>query len=304
MRPARTPLLAMAAAALLAAASARAQIPDLEAPPWTALADTSRASVLFGAERLRDPGVHWSVARLGLTVVWSPGETTRLFVRESYLTFTAGYLRSLVRWPGIAGPEAGAAWPNESQVSGWSRPEVGVLTRAGLPLLGRAELALAAGLPIGRDEFYPYSSASFPLRLLLRRGVPVGWGLSLAGLAGGTLHLDSGREVLDPEAFPSGFSLGAALLRDGGEKGELAVEAESAGGRTLVRARLDWWLHLSAEQAVRLRWQQFLGGGDDRPFETGLSIAWRVALPSAADGRPGEEPAGPGTRPAAAPAGD
>ncbi len=279
-RPDPAPLIGLLLPALLIGA-ASAQVPRLEPLPWHALGDTLPAAVMFAAGRLEEPRLDWSVDRAELTVLWHGGEGTWLFLREELLSFATGGHRVLDRWPDLAGPDAGPDWPDERQVSGWGRPEFGVLTVAGLPLLGRCDVGLALGLPVGSDAFYPFSAASFPARLLVRRPFRLAGPLGLLLRAGGLLQLDSGRDDLDAAAFPGGWLLGAALTRDGGRGGELALEADLLDGRRAVRARLDWWLRTGERHALRLRAQQALDERADRPFGFGASVAWQVGLPPA-----------------------
>ena len=144
-------LLAMAPAGL------RGQVHQLEPLPWAAMADTSgRRGAAVSWQHHLDPVTEWRADRLGLTLTYPVGVRSVVFVRGGFWRLDTAARRALTRWPRLllTGQEADGepGWPFESTVTGFDRPEVGVLMPLGLPLLGEGGLGFLAGLPIGHDR--------------------------------------------------------------------------------------------------------------------------------------------------------
>ncbi|MFH1843069.1 MAG: hypothetical protein ABIF77_07650 [bacterium] len=257
-----------------------AQIPPLDQFPWLTPADsTSGRTMLVGWDRYDEEQVDWVTNRLGITGYWAPGPDTRFFVRLHYLVFSSAEVSALQRWPELAGEETEVDWPGEDQITGWDRPEVGLVTGLELPLLGRSQFGLALGFPIGRDELYPFSAASIPLRLSLLKQITLSppWSLELEG--GEIFHLDSAQEYLDPSAFPGGQQVMAALCwrQAGAGSAALIVREERLDGRRRARVGLQIWIPQGENDSLGLAFQKDLGGSVDRPCTSQISVAYRVA---------------------------
>jgi hypothetical protein len=132
-------------------------------------------------------------------------------------------------------------------------------------------------LPISRDELYPLSAASIPIQLDLRKCFTVGAAWRFAATAGPIWHLDSGREYLDPSAFPNGAHLTGEVHWQLGARRtlELGYTAASFDRRTSHRIRLRYWLPSGASDAFSLALEQELTGMQQRPFATYVGILWR-----------------------------
>jgi len=278
VRPARwLPLLGLLLPWSLPAA--RAQIPYLDPLPWSAAADTSgRRSLEVSWDRFDDQEFHWSADRVGLTGLLASGEHTRLFLRMHYLSLDTDGHPALGRWPSLRGEDADPGWPDEAQIVGFGRPEIGLLGRLRLPLLGPGRYGLALGLPIGRDQLYPLSDASMPLRLAWRRELGGGspWRLSLT--VQGLQHMDSAHDFLEPAAFPSGVIYsGAVGWRRGPHRGlELSWRESHLEGRRSALLGLQGWLPWGDRNALGIAVRRELAGSAERPFGTQVTLAWRL----------------------------
>jgi len=259
-----------------------AQIPPLDQIPWLTPADsTAGRTMLVGWDRCDEERVDWVTNRLGISGYWATGPNTRFFARLHYLVFSTANLSALQRWPELAGEETEVDWPGEDQITGWGRPEVGLVTGLELPLLGESQFGLALGFPIGRDELYPFSSASIPLRLSVLKRLLLSRPLSLDLEGDKIFHLDSSQEYLDPAAFPSGTQVSAALCwrPAGAGSAALVVREERLDGRRRARVGLQIWIPQGENDSLGLAFLKDLGGSVDRPATSQFSVTYRVTGP-------------------------
>jgi hypothetical protein len=263
---------------LLGASGARAQIPYLDPIPWVvATAKVGQESFLVGLDRFWDSRTDWSANRLGVTGLLRAGRGGTFFLRTSYAAFDSGDLPLFTRWPAARGPEAAAAWPGEARSVGLGRPELGAVGQFHLSPLGAWWYAVGVGLPIGRDQMYPLSAASIPVRIDLRRSFRVATPLELACYGGPIWHFSSSGDALSDEAFPNGFHVAADLQWVMGERRSLTGGADFAAfhGRSSFRLRVRYWMPVGADDAfgVEAAWE--LGDREQRAFAGMLAIAWR-----------------------------
>jgi hypothetical protein len=261
---------------LTPATSAVAQIPYLDPLPWSALADSVQGpALLMHYDRFDDEKYNWIGNRLGLTSLLPSGGESCLFLRAYYLALDSGQTPVLGRWPDLAGEDA-AGWPGESRTAGWVRPEFGLLSWIRMPVLGRAQWGFAVALPVGRDELYPLTAASMPVRANLRK--VFAWGAwSLTAGAGYVQHLDSGRSYLKSGAFPSGPASEAALTWHPHSLGVMALTwaGEDLEGHHSSRLGCQWWIPYRERHAMGLAVQREVAGAVDRPFATQVTLVWR-----------------------------
>lgn len=284
--------------ALLAvgAGDATAQIHHLDGFPWYTVTDSlARRGAALRYDQFRDPDTRWRTDRLGVLLHTAVGRFGVFFVQVDVLRFDTAGLSVLDRWPQLAQPDdegnVDLDWPEETIIGGFGRPELGLLAPLGLPLLGRGHLGLLAGLPVGRDELYPMSSAALPLRLDWRRPFGRPGGLVGAVRVGVEQTFDSSRDFLTADAFPSGFRYGAELGLVGvAERGlTLAWAArELSHGHHSRRLSLQGVLPLGDGHGLELRLGRELGGKADRYATWIASIAWRLRSPppAAAEAEP------------------
>jgi hypothetical protein len=238
----------------------------------------SSRTLVVQLDRLSDPQTLWTAHRLGITGILPTGERSHFFVRAGYLAFFTSDLPVLARWPWLAGAESSEGWPFERRIVGFVRPELGLSGDFGLPGLGRGQFGLALALPVGRDELYPFTAASLPVQIQWSFPVRIGSALVLR-LGGGLFQqFDSGKEYLQPEAFPSGYQGNATLFWQLGERRSVEVSIHNhhldQNQSTTVALRI--WLPTSGPNAFGLAWVQELAGQAGRAFATHLSLAWRV----------------------------
>ena len=273
----------------LVAAPASAQLMVFDEIPWQTPADsTSCLAMILQLDHRIDDKYDWRINRLLLTGLLPAGEQGAYFLRLPVASFDAGTTPLLQRWPWLRGENADlpADWPQESQVFEIAQPEIGVTGPVALPGLGPCHYGVALGLPVGNDRLYPVASKSLPLRLELRRLLPVSPLGRLAVTAGYLLHMDSAGDDLDATAaFPSGYHLGLAWRHALGMRGHwsLVWDGHQRDGRRLqqVGARIavpwrdvgTWGLQVSRE----------IQGSLDR------SAAWLVSLTWRFDSRPDGE---------------
>jgi hypothetical protein len=279
---------ALAAYGCGAVRSAWAQVPYLDPLPGLARADTSSGrALIFQYDRFDDEATGWSADRFGLTGLVAAGLRSRFFVRAHYLSFDTGQLDLLERWPQLAG-EVPEGWPGEHRLVGWTRPDVGLLGDLRASAVGEIEYGLAVGLPIGRDELYPLTAASMPVRLFLGKWVTLSgpWRTRL-GL-GRIWHLDSGRDLLQPGAFPSGAILDGALSWQPATRRSATLfwHEEFLDGHRSTRAGCQIWWPYAGEHALGLCWQRELAGRVDRPFASLLTLSWYLHANAAAEPAP------------------
>lgn len=261
----------------------RAQLPYLDAVPWFTTADsTSRLALVVDVNRFTDSKFDWNTNRLLLTGILPAGDDAVFFLRISHMTFDSGNVSVAQRWPWVIGPDGENGWPNESRMSSFGQIEVGVTGPVQLPLLRWVDFGLGLGLPTGSDRVYPFSSTSIPLRLALKKNLALG-GHTWLGLVGGYLAaMDSGKEYLEPTAFPSGFHLGASLdvYRRRGSRLGLTYDWRYRESRKSQIAGAQWWLPWGKDGSVGLKVAAELQGTLDRPAAWYFTLAFRLDSPS------------------------
>ena len=265
---------------VLVALPAFAQIHHLDDAPWYTLADSlSRRGSALSYDQYRDADTHWRTDRLGLLLHMGLGEHAVFYVNVGALRFDTGGLSVLQRWPELAQPdddgEVDTDWPSETMINGFDRPELGLL----FPLLA-GDVALVAGLPVGRDELYPMSAACLPLRLDWR------YTFDSAGVLAGAVRIgyehtfDSGRDYLTAAAFPGGWRYGIEVDVAGDPQRGLALDwsaRELESGHHLRRLRLTGWLPLGDHNVLELHLARDLGGKADRYATWIAGVTWRLA---------------------------
>jgi hypothetical protein len=152
-------------------------------------------------------------------------------------------------------------------------------------------LGLAAGLPIGRDELYPFSDVGLLLRADLHKDLrPVpGWWLGLT--AGGVAHLESSGDQLGPAAFPDGWHAAGELALRLGPRRSLVFAFDHANreGRVSDRVRVELWWPSGSRHSVGLLFDRELADARNRPAQTSLGVVLRLASAPAAPAE-GETP--------------
>ncbi len=275
-------LLVVFAVGICLGEGARAQVAYLDPLPWYVPADSSFNRYLdVSIDRFEDNETRWLGNRVGLTGVMKAGQRGFFYVRAYLLSFHSDDLPVLQRWPDITGEEAGENWPGESRSVGFASPELGLLGPLRLPLLGASWIGLAAGLPIGKNELYPFSSASMPLRVALRKTLPLLRPLRLDLVAGGLLHLDTAKETLNETAFPDGSWLSAAVVWSLAARRwlSLTLRDERRENRRSTHVSLAWWIPLRFGHSFALGLSRQLSGLADRPFQTQFTLIWRLQSP-------------------------
>ena len=262
--------------------SSYAQIPYLDPLPWFAQPDSAKSRFLdVYYDYFEDEKSQWISNRLGLNGFMRAGQRGLFFVRANVLFFHSDGLRVLDRWPNLAGESVPEGWPNENRSVGFASPELGLLGPVRIPLLGRCRWGFVAGLPIGRDQLYPFASAAFALRLALRKDFDLA-ALRLSLVAGGLLHMDSTRDVLDPSAFPDGHWFTAALSwRSGARRWlNLILSDDGRESRHSTRLALQWWIPSGRLNIFGLSVVRELAGFTNRPFLTQITLTWRLVSPA------------------------
>ncbi|MFO7654271.1 MAG: hypothetical protein R6X25_10680 [Candidatus Krumholzibacteriia bacterium] len=269
-----------------------AQVPYLDPLPWLpAFGREGRPALELGIGRFQDPSTGWAAGRIRLQGLLGSGPNSAAFVRVSYLSFDSDGLRVFERWPALLAleDEDAAAWPHEDRVAGLGRTELGVLTSLRVPLVRTFRVGLAAGLPIGNEETYPFGGASVPLRVDLRKQWTLGGRAVLAVTGGGMLHLDSAADELDPGAYPGGWHAGADLVLNWRERRFLvaAYDRWNLDGRLSERVGGELWWPSGGFDAVGLVVEHELTGPDHRAAQTYLGVVVRlVQRPAAETDRP------------------
>ncbi len=271
--------LGLLCGALLGPRSATAQLLHLDPLPYCAPADsTSRLALVVGADRFEDGKFGWSANRLMVTAFLPAGSKASFFVRMPYVTFDNGGTSLFSRWPWLRTVDGNGAvveWPDVRRRSSLGQPEVGVTGPVLLSGLGQWDIAAALGLPAGTDYLYPFSSASIPLRLELRRGFPLAGGLHGAFTMGLLKSMGSGKELLDgDEAFAAGHHLGLSGGRALGaySRLELSYDYQSRSGRRSQEVGVALWLPWAERSRVGLNLRRELQGSLDR------AAAWRLGV--------------------------
>lgn len=265
---------------LAAAAAAPAADPWTDAPPWTMLERPVAYAV--EADVLDDPASGWHVGAGTLTASLGGGEGRAAYLRWSHLSFARAGGALADRWPELLpadmDPAAAAAWPGEERLSGWGRPEVGVLGRLSLPLLGPSAYAASAWLPLTDDALYPFAARALSLRLSLRRDLALGAGTVLGLEAGHTLTAAMADDVLAPEAYAGSDE---AALHLSLPLGRLRLEASYRTGR-LGQSGAAASVSLPAGPGTaRLGLELNDADPAERLYRTRVRLGWSVPVPPA-----------------------
>lgn len=263
-------------------AAAHAQLLHLDAIPWFTSADsTSRLAMIVEIDRFHDPKFNWDLNRILLTAVLPAGDDATFFLRLPYLSFDTGGISVAQRWPWVIGEGGQGGWPGEQRISSFGQIEVGVTGAFGLKWLGPMAYGLAFGLPTGSDKVYPFSSMSLPLRLEIKKSFPLGRNRYLGLVAGYLANMDSGRDYLDPTAFPNGFHLGASLdfFRGRGSRLGLTYDFQNRKSRKSQLAGIQWWFRWGETGSMGLKVARELQGTLDRPAAWYFTLAWRLNSP-------------------------
>jgi hypothetical protein len=269
--------------ALSVAQDARAQLPHLDAIPWYTPADsTSRLALVVDVDRFHDSKFGWDLNRLLLTAILPAGDDGVFFLRLPLMTFDTGGLSLQSRWPWVIGEGAPEGWPHEERVSSYGQIEVGINGPVKLPLVTWVNYGLALGLPTGSDKVYPFSSTGMPLRLALKKNLPLGRTTYLGLVAGYLAHMDSGKDNLDPYAFPSGVHLGATfdVFRDRGSRFLLSYDYHNRESRKSQMAGAQVWIPWSEDGSIGFKAARELQGTLDRPAEWYFTLSFRLDSPN------------------------
>jgi len=279
--------------ALLVPHRANAQIMHLDAIPWFTPADsTSRLALVVEVNRFHDPKFNWNLNRILLTVVLPAGDDATFFLRMPHLTFDTGDISVPNRWPWIIGEDGKNGWPHEKRLSSFGQIEVGITGPFRFPVVGGANYALALGLPTGSDRVYPFSSVSLPLRIELKKAVPLSRSNCLGLVAGYLANMDSGKEFLTPEAFPNGYHFGAALdlFQGRGRLLGLSYDFQDRQSRRSQLAQIQVWFPWGANGSVGFKVGRELQGTLDRPAAWYFTLGWRLDSASYRPSAAQEEP--------------
>jgi hypothetical protein len=251
----------------------------LDAIPWFTKADsTSRLALVVEVSRFHDPKFDWNLNRILLTTILPAGDDASFFLRLPHMTFDTGNVSVAQRWPWVIGEETAKGWPHEKRTSSFGQIEVGITGPVSLPLTGWVDYGLAFGLPTGSDKVYPFSSTSLPLRIELRKNIPLGDKSYLGLVAGYLSNMDSGKDDLASAAFPSGVHLGAAwdFYRGRGSRIGLTYDYQNRESRRSQLAGAQWWLPWGNDGSLGFKLAAELQGTLDRPAAWYFTLAWRL----------------------------
>jgi len=150
-----------------------------------------------------------------------------------------------------------------------------------LPLVHWVDFGLALGLPSGSDVVYPFSSTSIPLRLALKKNLPLSRRSWLGLVAGYLENMDSGKDYLTASAFPSGYHLGASydFYRKRGSRIGLEYDYENRDSRLSQIVGAQWWLPWGKDGSVGLKVAAEIQGTLDRPAAWYFTLAFRLDSP-------------------------
>jgi hypothetical protein len=264
---------------LLVPRGAEAQLMHLDAVPWFTPADsTSRLALIAEVNRFQDDKYDWTLNRILLTVILPAGDDAVFFLRLPHMTFDTGNVTVAKRWPWVIGEDGQGGWPHEKRIASFGQIEVGATGPIGLSMLGMVDFALALGLPTGTDRLYPFSSTSLPLRLELKKTVPLAPRTHLGLVAGYLANMDSGRDNLTEAAFPNGFHLGASVnfYRGRGGRYSLDYDYQNRDGRRSQLAGVQAWMPWGGDGSFGLKVAREMQGTLDRPAAWYFTLAWRL----------------------------
>jgi hypothetical protein len=267
---------------LLTAGPARAQLTHLDDLPWFAPADsTSRLAMVAEFNRFEDGKYGWSTDRLHVCAIMPAGERSIFFVRMSHLLFDTGEVLPVDRWPWVRGLEEEYQWETEKTITSFGQPEIGSVGPLNLPGLKGSQYGVALGLPVGTDRLYPFASVSLPLRLAVRRHIDL-WDQTRLNLKLGYLmNMESGQDLLNEEAFPSGLEFGAALdwYRGRGARSALTFDRRDLDGRKSTIVGLQSWFPWTDDGSLGLKIARELQGTLHGPAAWYFSLSWRFDSP-------------------------
>lgn len=288
-------LPATLAAVLLIAIShphiACSQLTHLDEIPWFAAADsTSRLAFLTEVNRFEDAKYNWSVNRLHVCAILPAGDRSVFFLRMSQMRFNTGGLLPENRWPWIRGEQENFQSSGETIITSFGQPEVGATGPVAIPGFAHWHYGVALGLPVGTDRLYPFASVSLPFRVALRR---VFWLKPRAqlGLTGGYLmNMGSGKDLLNENAFPDGWELGAVVnwYRGRGSRLGLSYDFKNRDDRKSQMLGVQAWVPWTADGSVGIKIARELQGTLHGPAAWYFTLAWRFDSPGR---RPGAEAA-------------
>jgi len=271
---------------LLAPHAVTAQILHLEPLPYFAPADsTSRLALTVHTDRFEDGKFGWSANRLLVTAQFPAGSKAAFFVRLPWISFDNGGLSLFSRWPWLRYVDDEGEpvdWPDVKRRSSFGQPEVGLTGPVLLSGLGQWDIGVALGLPAGSDFLYPYSSASIPLRLQMRRRFELGERLHAATTFGYLKSMGSGREWLDgDEAFSDGHLVGLQGGMDLGFRSRalLSYTWQERSGRRSQEVGLELWFPWTETGSVGLDFHRELQGSLDRAAAWRLGVGFRFDSP-------------------------
>lgn len=257
---------------------ARAQLPYFDPLPFPAPPDSlSYRASQVALTHFGDGRTHWLADRLLVDARLPLGGAGCFLVRLPWLRSDTAALSPAARWPSIVGAEAGPGWPGEAVVSGIGQMELGAAGPLRLPWLGPVAGAVGIGVPLGQGRSYPWSTAGIPVRFGLTRwfGVRSGWWLGAGAVL--VLHGGQGGDVLDPAAFPNGWSSTVSLERAGRPLGlHLAWVREDRGGRSQQNLVAEAGLPWTGGHRVGLRAAHEITGATDRAAAWSLGLVWRL----------------------------
>jgi len=290
-RPAAACACLVLAALLPAAAPAAA--PWAEPLPWEAM--TGDTGFTFDVQRFDDPESDWQVDAFGLTSVMSQGDVNRIYLRWRHLTFHTAGRSALARWPEAVPPVAEGEtpdldWPGEDGVSGWGRPELGLLAPLRLPLIGDSLFGGEVALPFAPNALYPFAARSTSVRLALRRAFRLGERLSGALVFEQVMNMGAAGEELADEAFPELTVWGGSLAWRLAPAAELRFSARDAGAGECRRLRLTLDLPWGEGRGLTLGLMRGLADAEDRLFATHATVAVSIALDTASADAPEASP--------------
>ena len=249
----------------------------LDPLPYFAPADsTSRLALTVRTDRFEDGKFGWSANRLLITAQLPAGSKAAFFVRLPWVSLDNGGLSLFSRWPWLRNYDDEGQlvdWPEVQRRSSFGQPEVGLTGPVLLSGLGQWDIGAALGLPAGSDFLYPFSSASIPLRLQLRRRFDLGQRLHAASTFGYLKSMGSGKEWLDgDEAFTDGHlvSLQGGMNLGFRSRVLLGYTLQERSGRRSQEVGLEVWFPWADTGSVGLDFQRELQGSLDR------AAAWRL----------------------------
>lgn len=267
----------------------RGQITYLDPIPWFAPADsTSRLAFVAEFNRFEDPTFDWAVNRLHVCAILPGGEESVFFLRMSHLSFDNNGRSAIQRWPEIRGPEENFQWETETTITSFGQPEIGATGPIAISGFDHWHYGAALGLPVGADRLYPFASVSLPLRVSTRRWFDLGPTSQLSMTGTYLMNMDSGKDLLNQDAFAGGWHLGVDYnwYRGRGSRFGLSYNLKMLGGRKSEIVGGQAWFPWSEDGSVGVKVARDLSGSENRPALWYFGLGWRFDSPGR---RPGAE---------------